>query len=160
MLQELTALESQARRELEACSTPQDLAAWNSAFLGDKGQLTLQLKKVGGLPREERPAFGQAVNRIKSELASLKESRQELLKRQELERSLKADGLDVTLSGRPVRRGRLHVATQMMRLITRTLTMEREFTMTDRFERVCGQMGEMTVTGSCGSRIGPPAERL
>lgn len=117
-LAELTSLEQEARQALDACATPQDLVGWNSNYLGDKGLLTSQLKKVGGLPKEERPAFGQAVNRAKAELTKLKESRQEALKQRELERSLSQDAIDVTLPGRPVRRGRLHVASRIMRLMT------------------------------------------
>jgi len=89
-----------------------------SDVLGDKGQLTAQLKKVGAIPKEERPAFGQAINRIKAELTQAKEARQAALKKQELERSLTTNALDVTLPGRPALRGRLHIATQIMRLIT------------------------------------------
>lgn len=117
-LDELQCLEREAREALDLCNTPQELVAWNSQFLGDKGLLTQQLKKVGGLPKEQRPAFGQSVNRIKAELSQLKDSRQEELKARELERSLTQDRLDVTLPGRPVRRGRLHVATRIMRQIT------------------------------------------
>jgi phenylalanyl-tRNA synthetase alpha chain len=116
--QELLALEQRAKQELEACSSLPDLAAWTSAYLGDKGHLTAQLKKVGALPKEERPAFGQAVNRLKSELAQLKDARQQNLAQQELEKSISAEAVDVTLPGRPVQRGRLHVATRIMREIT------------------------------------------
>jgi phenylalanyl-tRNA synthetase alpha chain len=38
-------------------------------------------------------------------------------KEEEIKRSLAVDRIDVTLPGRPVRRGRLHVATQMLRSI-------------------------------------------
>ncbi|MFO0965245.1 MAG: phenylalanine--tRNA ligase subunit alpha [Gemmataceae bacterium] len=115
---DLTALERRAAEELAACKSVDELTVWNSAYLGDKGQLTAQLKKVGALPKEERPAFGQAVNRLKAELTGLKEKRHEELKRADLERSLAAEKLDVTLPGRPVPRGRLHVATKIMREIT------------------------------------------
>jgi phenylalanyl-tRNA synthetase alpha chain len=118
MSTELDALETEAKAALEACATPQELISWNSTYLGDKGQLTAQLKKVGGLPKEERPAFGQAINRIKAELTQAKDARQAALKAQELQRSLTTNALDVTLPGRPVSRGRLHIATQIMRLIT------------------------------------------
>src|SRR5262245_7730049 len=115
---ELLSLEERARTELAACASSDALGAWNSTFLGDKGLLTVQLKKVGTLPKEERPAFGQALNRVKGELTRLKEARQEELRRQDLERSLSQDAVDVTLPGRSVRRGRLHVATRVMREIT------------------------------------------
>ena len=115
---ELAAILAEAKQSLAACASVADLARWNSTYLGDKGLVTAQAKKVGGLPREERPAFGQALNRVKNELTQLKEARQQELKRLELERSLTQDTLDITLPGRPVSRGRLHVATQVMRLIT------------------------------------------
>jgi phenylalanyl-tRNA synthetase alpha chain len=51
-------------------------------------------------------------------LTQAKDDRQAALKKQELERSLTTNPLDVTLPGRPVARGRLHVASQIMRLIT------------------------------------------
>lgn len=117
-LQELIGLERRAFNELKECATLQDLQTWNAAYLGDKGHLTAQLKKVGALPKEERPAFGQAVNRVKAELTRLKDSRQDELKKQELEKSIGSEAVDVTLPGRPVRRGRLHVATRVMREIT------------------------------------------
>jgi phenylalanyl-tRNA synthetase alpha chain len=115
---DLATIEAEAKQALAACASVADLARWNSTYLGDKGQVTVHAKKVGGLPREERPAFGQAVNRVKGELTQLKDARQEELKRLELERSLTQDTLDITLPGRPAPRGRLHVATQVMRLIT------------------------------------------
>src|SRR2546425_524975 len=80
----------------EACATMQDLIGWNSTYLGDKGQLTAQLKKVGAIPKEERPAFGLAINRIKAELAQAKEARQAALKQLELQRSLTTNALDVS----------------------------------------------------------------
>lgn len=115
---ELESLRQAASDALAACASVADLTAWNAAYLGEKGQLTAQLKKVGALPKEQRPAFGQAINRIKDELAQAKDTRQTDLKRLELERSLASDRLDVTLPGRPAPRGRLHVATRIMRLIT------------------------------------------
>jgi phenylalanyl-tRNA synthetase alpha chain len=115
---DLASIEAEATQSLAACASTADLARWNSTYLGDKGLVTAQAKKVGGLPKEQRPAFGQSLNRVKNELTRLKDVRQEELKRLELERSLTQDTLDITLPGRPVPHGRLHVATQVMRLIT------------------------------------------
>jgi phenylalanyl-tRNA synthetase alpha chain len=115
---DLATIEAEATQSLAACATTADLTRWNSTYLGDNGLVTVQTKKVGALPKEQRPAFGQAVNRIKGELTRLKDARQERLKRLELEQSLTQDTLDITLPGRPVSHGRLHVATQVMRLIT------------------------------------------
>ena len=37
-------------------------------YLGKSGQLTEQLKRLGGLPKEQRPQAGQAINRAKQTL--------------------------------------------------------------------------------------------
>jgi phenylalanyl-tRNA synthetase alpha chain len=79
--------------------------------------LTAALKKLGGLPAAERPAYGQQVNRIKQALVEASEKREKKLRQEELNRSLAAEAVDVTLPGRPVQLGRLHVATQMMRQV-------------------------------------------
>ena len=85
MSAELTALEAEAKAALEACASLADLIAWNSTWLGDKGKLTAEMKKVGALPKEERPAFGQKVNQIKADLTQAKEARQAALKKKEAE---------------------------------------------------------------------------
>jgi phenylalanyl-tRNA synthetase alpha chain len=114
---ELASLEAEAKKSLADCVTTQDLVRWNSTYLGEKGSVTLQARKVGGLPKEQRPAFGQTFNRVKNELSGLHETRQGELKRVELERSLTQDTVDITLPGRPIAQGRLHVATRIMRQI-------------------------------------------
>src|SRR5438477_13077263 len=83
---ELSSIEADAKKSLAECATTQDLVRWNSTYLGEKGSVTLQARKVGGLPKEQRPAFGQAFNRVKNDLAGLHEARQGELKRVDLER--------------------------------------------------------------------------
>ncbi|HEV2946001.1 MAG TPA: phenylalanine--tRNA ligase subunit alpha, partial [Gemmataceae bacterium] len=66
----------------------------------------------------ERRAYGQEANRIKVSLVKAYEERQQKQTETQLARDLQSDALDITLPGRPIRRGRLHVATQDMRRIT------------------------------------------
>ncbi len=116
-MSDLSVLEQSALAELHACHDEPALRAWSGKYLGKAGELTLALKKIGELPAAERPGYGQEVNRVKQALMQAEEAKQRQLKQQELERSLTAEVLDVTLPGRPVRRGRLHLATQTMRQI-------------------------------------------
>ncbi len=116
-MSELAVLEQRALEELKACADEPGLHAWNGKYLGKAGELTLALKKIGELPAAERPGYGQQVNRVKQTLTEAGEQRAKQLRHAELERSLAAEALDVTLPGRPVRRGRLHIATQTMREI-------------------------------------------
>jgi phenylalanyl-tRNA synthetase alpha chain len=113
----LQTLEQQALQELAACADEAALRTWNGKYVGKTGELTLALKKLGALAPADRPAYGQAVNYVKQSLTKAGEEKQEQLKQAELTRSLSAEALDVTLPGRPVQRGRLHIATQTMRQI-------------------------------------------
>ncbi len=116
-MSDLSVLEESALGELQSCSDEAALRAWSAKYLGKMGELTLALKKIGALPPADRPGYGQQVNRVKQTLTRAEEARLQQLKQQELERSLTAETVDVTLPGRPVRRGRLHVATQTMRQV-------------------------------------------
>jgi phenylalanyl-tRNA synthetase alpha chain len=112
-----TELQSQALAELAACSDEGALKAWSSKYLGKTGALTAALKQLGTLPAAERPAYGQAVNQVKQALLAAEQAKATEIATADLQRSLAADVVDVTLPGRPLIQGRLHPATQTMRRI-------------------------------------------
>ncbi|MBN1955428.1 MAG: phenylalanine--tRNA ligase subunit alpha [Anaerolineae bacterium] len=113
----LDQLEQKARQALDATPDSDALAAWHRHYLGKKGAATQMLRSVSALPPEERPAFGQAVNRLKRALETAFEARQAVIQRQEMEQQLASGAIDVTLSGRPTGPGHLHLTTQTLRQI-------------------------------------------
>jgi phenylalanyl-tRNA synthetase alpha chain len=113
----LLAIERRALAELEACVDAVALGAWHSKYLGKSGELTQAMKKVGSLPPAERPGYGQAVNRVKQALTNGHEEALARQKERSLASSLQSGAVDVSLPGRAVRRGRLHVATRILRQI-------------------------------------------
>ncbi|MFO8100795.1 MAG: phenylalanine--tRNA ligase subunit alpha [Dehalococcoidia bacterium] len=115
MLEALEDLKSQALSELESVADLKELDAWRVKYLGRKGSLTQQLRQVSSLPAEQRPRAGAGANRVKSLLEESFSAKQESLKKSELEKRLQEDHIDVTLPGRPVRLGRLHPTTQILR---------------------------------------------
>jgi phenylalanyl-tRNA synthetase alpha chain len=117
MLDQLKRLEAEALAALDAVEDSQVLAAWHRQHLGKKGSLTALLRSVGTLPKEERPAFGQATNVAKTKLEAAYEARAKILNQQEMERELEQGALDVTLPGRPTGPGHLHITTQTLRQI-------------------------------------------
>ena len=119
MLDQLEKLDTEGRSALAAAGSADELKEWRSSYLGRKGALQLALRQLGQLPRQERPVAGQRANAIKQELEAAFEARTEAVCQEELAAALSADALDVTLPGRPVRRGRLHVSTQNLRRIYR-----------------------------------------
>jgi len=116
-MSDLADLENRARSELDACGDEAALRAWNTRYFGDQGLIVLALKRVGQLPPAERPAYGKDANRIKVALAQEYEQRLAREKERTLAQSLSAQALDVTMPGRPVPRGRLHIATRTLREI-------------------------------------------
>ena len=102
---------------LEACmqaETLQQLGDAKVKFLGKKGDLTLVLRSMGQLPSEERPLFGKLVNEVRDELESAWGQREDKLAREEEERRLLQEGLDISLPGRITRRGAIHPITRII----------------------------------------------
>jgi phenylalanyl-tRNA synthetase alpha chain len=114
---DLPALERTALAALPACADEASLRVWHNQYFGKNGEVVLALKQVGAVPPAERRAYGQQANRIKESLLKAYEEALAREKEKVLAQSLAADALDVTLPGRPVQRGRLHVATQTLRRI-------------------------------------------
>ncbi len=117
MQNQLEQLAQEALSSLKEIRDSAALSAWNQRYLGKKGALTHMLRSVGELPKEERPAFGRAANEVKIKLEAAYEAQEQILHRAELERELAAGGIDVTLPGRPVEPGHLHLTTQTLRQI-------------------------------------------
>jgi phenylalanyl-tRNA synthetase alpha chain len=116
-MSDLASLERRALDELKSSADEAALRAWHTRYFGDNGEVKAALKDIVKIPPAERRAFGQEANRIKEALTQAYETAQAEKKKLALEHSLAEDTVDVTLPGRPVPRGRLHVATQVLREI-------------------------------------------
>ncbi|HEY5738420.1 MAG TPA: phenylalanine--tRNA ligase subunit alpha [Gammaproteobacteria bacterium] len=93
------------------------LDAVRVAYLGKKGEITAQLKNLGQLPADERPAAGQAINRVKQEIQQLLETRRAQLGDEAIAERLQRETVDITLPGRRVAAGGLHPVTLTMNRI-------------------------------------------
>ena len=116
-MSDLAGLEQRALAELAACAAEAALRSWHTRYFGKDGEVSAALKKIVDVPPAERRAFGQEANRVKQALTLAYETALAKEQEQALTRSLAAEALDVTLPGRPLPRGRLHVATRIMREI-------------------------------------------
>jgi phenylalanyl-tRNA synthetase alpha chain len=116
-MSDLASLERRALDELKTCADEPGLRAWHTRYFGKQGEVLAALKDISKIPPAERRAYGQEANRIKEALTQAYETALAAEKKCSLERSLTEDAVDVTLPGRPVPRGRLHIATQVLREI-------------------------------------------
>lgn len=115
----LVELESTA---LAAVATASSLAALDDVrvrFLGKSGLLTAQLKALGALPKDERPAAGQRINESKRAVQEALDARRAALEQERLAAQLRDERIDVTLPGRGQAPGALHPVTRAMLRIER-----------------------------------------
>jgi phenylalanyl-tRNA synthetase alpha chain len=110
---------AEALDQLEEIASMEALEEWYRETLGRKGSIQLLTRQVGVLLPDERPSYGQHVNKAKTQLQEAYEAKKSLLKTAELEAKITADVLDVTLPGRHQLRGSLHPSTQVLRQIYR-----------------------------------------
>jgi phenylalanyl-tRNA synthetase alpha chain len=119
MLDQLDLIEQDALAALENVKQLEALEAWRVTYLGRSSPLMQVFDRLGGLPKEERPAIGRRANQVKLALEAALEGQAEVLQQASLQRSLQSERLDVTLPGRPLPRGRLHPITQTLHRIYR-----------------------------------------
>ena len=82
--------------------------------LGKKGTLTEQMKTLGAMSPEERKTAGQALNIAKEKIANALDEKKQLLEKQELDKRLATEKIDVSMPIRPIAEGRIHPVSQVM----------------------------------------------
>jgi len=88
-------------------------------YLGKSGLLTAELKRLGKLPKEERPGAGQAINQAKAQVREAIEAHKKSLEQAALADRLATERIDVTLPGRGQKPGGLHPITRTLQRIER-----------------------------------------
>jgi len=86
-------------------------------YLGKKGDLTAQLKSLGKLSAEERPAAGAKINEAKQQVQDAINVRRTMMAANALSKQLAVESVDVTLPGRGQATGGLHPVTMTMERI-------------------------------------------
>jgi phenylalanyl-tRNA synthetase alpha chain len=115
MLDKLNEIEKTALVTLAAVNDEATLETWRVANLGRSSAVMNVFGQMASLSKEERPLVGQRANQVKTTLEKAFAGRAESVKAAALAKSLHEERLDVTLPGRPIRRGGLHPATVTLR---------------------------------------------
>lgn len=117
MKDELQTVISAAREEIMQCVSLHDLMLLKSRYTGKKSILNGFMKKLGSLPKEERPAFGKTVNEAKQALVALLEQQEGAIKEAQYAQTVASQRLDLTMPGRRRDSGSLHPITKARREI-------------------------------------------
>jgi phenylalanyl-tRNA synthetase alpha chain len=86
-------------------------------YLGKKGELTQQLKSLGKLSAEERPAAGAKINEAKQQVQDAITVKRTMMAANALSKQLAVESIDVTLPGRGQDIGGLHPVTMTIERI-------------------------------------------
>ncbi len=119
MIDQLDAIQSEALSAIEAATEGDALEAARVGFLGRKGKLTLASAGMKDVPKEDKPAVGQALNAARKAITEALDA-----KLAALQADADADaaaGIDVTLPGAPLPRGARHPISQMLSRAVGTL---------------------------------------
>ena len=108
MKETLEQIRQEALDALAGAADAQALDALRVKYLGKKGELTAVLKQMGRLSAEERPVIGQLANEVRAALEEALETRGRQLEAKALEDRLRAEAVDVTIPGKPVKLGHRH----------------------------------------------------
>ncbi|MFT6757975.1 MAG: phenylalanyl-tRNA synthetase alpha chain [Chitinophagales bacterium] len=113
-------LEAITAAALAAVEVASDLPALDQVrvqYLGKKGELTQQLKSLGKLSAEERPAAGAAINAAKEVVAAALDSSKAVMEQAAINAKLADETIDISLPGRGITSGGLHPVTRTLERI-------------------------------------------
>ena len=130
-MQQLDEMIAKAQAEIDGVTDAAALDELRVQYFGKKGFFTEQMKTLGSLSAEERPAAGALINQAKEQVQAVLNAKREAFANAELAQKLAAEMVDVTLPGRKIENGGLHP-------VTRTI---------ERIERLFGELGFSVATG-------------
>ncbi|MDY2628576.1 MAG: phenylalanine--tRNA ligase subunit alpha [Lachnospiraceae bacterium] len=108
MKEKLEGIKKEALDLIDGADKMDKLNEVKVAYLGKKGQLTALLKGMKNIAPEERPAFGQMVNEVRSQLENVLEEKKRALAKAAREAQMKSECIDVTLPARKQAAGHRH----------------------------------------------------
>lgn len=109
----------EALSSLEPLADQAALEGWYRKHLAPSGTMNQWRKRIGSLPVEQRKEFGARVNTVSNALKDAFEARKRVVADLELERTIAAEAVDVTLPARAHPVGGYHPVTATIREVER-----------------------------------------
>ncbi|MCE2595193.1 phenylalanine--tRNA ligase subunit alpha [Motilimonas cestriensis] len=133
-MQHLDELIATAIKAIETVTDAAELDQIRVEYLGKKGIMTEQMKLLGSLPNDQKPAAGQAINQAKQAIQQALSQRKSSIELAALNEKLAAEKIDVSLPGRANLPGNIHP-------VTRTI------------DRICEFFGELGFEVKTGPEV-------
>ncbi|HEY4533560.1 MAG TPA: phenylalanine--tRNA ligase subunit alpha [Fusobacterium sp.] len=122
MKQEITALREEAKKEIELVSSLGQLDELRIKYMGKKGKLTDLSKEMKNLSAEEKPKIGQLINEAKNEILEAFSMKNAILVKEQKEKNLKEEIIDISLPSRNLSLGTEHPITETMNFMKNIFT--------------------------------------
>ena len=94
--------------------TLQTLSELRAQYLGKKGPIQELLLDMKNLPNEEKKKLGEKVNSFKVLATKLFDEKKAELEKAELERKLESEKVDITLPGKEMNEGSIHILSKVI----------------------------------------------
>src|SRR5690606_26713828 len=118
----LDQLVDQGLKAFQSAKDSKELYDIKVQFLGKQGSVSLIMREMASLPKEERPAFGQSVNQAKNQLEAEYETQLAKIKAQELNEQIARERLHLSLPGPKRRLGTAQPITLVAKEIVQILS--------------------------------------
>jgi phenylalanyl-tRNA synthetase alpha chain len=107
--QDLESYLMEARVAIASASSLAEVDDARIRYVGKRGLISTALRRIGEVPPSERPALGKVANDARNEVETLIAEKIDTLARDAQHTALARERVDVTLPGRPFRRGNKHI---------------------------------------------------
>ena len=108
MEKRLKEIRNKINLEVKIVKKIKDIEKIKNECLGRKGELTLLLRKLGSLSKEDRPKIGKLLHQHKKEIEELIQKKTIEIVRSEKEKRIKSESIDISLLGKRMDRGTIH----------------------------------------------------
>lgn len=115
MKEKLDAIKLDALTMIDVAETTAELNDVRVKYLGKSGEISLVMRDMANVPKEDRPAMGKLVNELRSAVEGALNEKTAVLALKEEEEKLKAEEIDVTLPSYLSKTGTLHPLTLIRR---------------------------------------------
>ena len=113
-MKEANHVQEEGIQALGSRNTTDELEAWRVEYLGKAGKMTLLVRSIGQLPKEQRSEAGKVLNVARKALTEALEEKLIAVKNAEKSARLAAARFDPTLPGTPVPTGNRHPIRMVM----------------------------------------------
>ena len=112
MRSQLEDVHKKVKEEIVKIDSLTELEEFRVKYLGKKGNLTLILKGMGKLTKEERPVIGQLANQIRNDIENVIREKGKFLTERELIKRLESEKIDITMPSKRMSIGNKHSFTK------------------------------------------------